>query len=395
MRNCPICGEELSKDSKYCPGCGSPVQNIGSRTEPTTLQCTCKKCGGTMNYDREQSILLCPFCGAKEIVIEDEDITIARIRSDAYKEIELKKLEQQGRQKKNVQRRSVGRMKGGCFGAVVLGLSVLCFLLGFAASISEDYLCGFIAIVQGILFLLAWLLMTGRTKKPKVRYTIPLIVALILIIPFCAAVTNSSSGYRDHAPDTPYSWPSGSIADVIPQPDSEYGTLYYQSQDSMSLDVSMESIEAFREYVNECKDFGFMVDVESGNNRFAAYNEEGYHVDLYYFESENYMSISLDAPISMTTFRWPTSEVAQTIPAPKSDYGQIVWENNSGFSIYVGKTTEEEFEEYCAACMDAGYTENYSKGKGYLNAEDENGNSLSIYYEGNKTMKIHLSAADD
>lgn len=393
MMNCPICGEKLSQDSKYCPGCGSPVQKIGDRNKPTTLQCSCKNCGGTMNYDQKQSILLCPFCGAKEIVIEDEDITIARIRSDAYKEIELKKLEQQGKQGKTVRGRAGGRKKSGCLGTSILVLCVLCFLLGGAAMISGDSLCGVIALIQGVLFLLAWELMTGRMKKPAIRFTIPLAAGLIMIIPFCIAITESSSGsYR--APDSPYSWPAGSIADVIPQPDGENGTLYYQSEDTMSLDVSMESIEEFREYVNECKDSGFTVDVESGNNRFAAFNEDGYHVDLYYYESDGYMSISLDAPIKMTTFRWPTSDVAQTIPAPKSDYGLVSWENNSGFSMYVGKTTEEDFEEYCSACMDAGYTEEYSKGKGYLNAEDKNGNSLSIYYEGNHTMRIHLDAAD-
>lgn len=393
--NCPICGKELSQNSKFCPGCGNPVQKIGDRTKPTTLQCTCKNCGGTMNYDPEQSILLCPFCGAKEVVIEDEDITIARIRSDAYKEIELKKLEQQRHQGKGGPLPGGNRKKSGCLGLMVLVMSIMCFLLGLAATVSEDYLCGVIAIIQGILFLYAWLLMTRLVKKPAVKVWIPLAAGLILIIPFCAAIMNSSSGYSDNAPDSPYDWPSGGIADVIPQPNGENGTVYYQSEDSMSLDVSMEGITEFREYVTACKDSGFTVDVEGGNNHFAAYNEEGYHLDLYYYESQEYVSISLDAPIKMTTFRWPSSDIAQTIPAPESDYGQIVWENNSGFSIYVGNTTPEAFETYCSDCMDAGYMENYSRGQGYLNAEDENGNELSIYYEGNKTMRIHLRSADE
>lgn len=348
-----------------------------------------------MNYDKEQSILLCPFCGAKEIVIEDEDITIARIRSNAYKEVELKKLEHQKRHGKNAMLAGGGTVKSGCFGAVILLISILCFLLGFAGCIAEDFSAGIIAIFQGILFLFAWLLMTGRIKNSKVRFWIPLAVGLFMIIPFCAVISGSSSGYRNHAPDSPYVWPSGSIADVIPQPDGENGTLYYQSEDSLSLDVSMGGISEFREYVNACKDKGFTVDVDSANNRFAAYNEEGYHLDLYYYESEDYLSISLDAPIKMTTFRWPTSEIGQTVPAPASDYGQIVWENNTGFSIYVGNTTEEEFEDYCSACMDAGYSENYSRGNGYFSAEDENGNELSISYEGNKTMRIHVYSYDE
>ena len=393
--NCPICGKELSQNAKFCPGCGNSVQRIGDRNKPTTLQCTCKKCGAEMNYDPEQSILLCPFCGAKEIVIEDEDITIARIRSNAYKEIELKKLEQQKQSGLFGFRTGKSTKKSGCLGLMTLLMSIMCFMLGLAASVAEDYLCGVIAIVQGILFLYAWLLMKGIVKKPAVRFWIPLAAGLILIIPFCAAITAGSSGYSDHAPESPYDWPAGGIADVIPQPEGEFGTLYYQSEDSMSLDVSMEGITEFRDYVNACKDAGFTVDVESGNTHFTAYNEEGYHLDLYYFESEKYVSISLDAPIKMSTFRWPSSELAQTIPEPVSDYGQISWENNDGFNIIVGNTTEEEFEAYCSDCIDAGYVENYSRGPGYLNAEDENGNELSVYYEGNKTMRIHLQSPDE
>ena len=37
------------------------------------------------------------------------------------------------------------------------------------------------------------------------------------------------------------------------------------------------------------------------------------------YESEDYMSISLDAPIKMTTFRWPTSEIGQTVPEEEGD----------------------------------------------------------------------------
>ena len=162
-----------------------------------------------MNYDPEQSILLCPFCGAKEIVIEDEDITIARIRSDAYKEIELKKLEHQRRQGRNTMQAGGGRVKSGCFGIAILVIGILCFLLGLAGCLAEDFLAGSIAIIQGILFFFAWLLMTGRIQKAKLKFWVPLVAALILIIPFCIVISETSSGYRNSAPDTPYDSAAG------------------------------------------------------------------------------------------------------------------------------------------------------------------------------------------
>lgn len=396
MIKCPICGEELEIDAKYCSGCGNPVQKIGSRQHPTTLECTCKNCGGTMNYEPDQSVLLCPFCGAKQIVIEDEDITIARIRSEAYKEVELKKIEQKAKEKKRKNPGFQGSKKiKALLSVFLLFMTAICAILGLGATAAGDTLYGVIASIQAVLFFLSWLLMMQLIRRPAIRFTWPMTAALILIIPFMIALMTIGTGpYRNVAPDSPYEWPVGSIADVIPQPDGEYGTIYYESEETLNMDVSMGSISDFRSYVNECKEAGYTVDVSSGNNSFAAYNEEGYHLDLYYYESENYMSLTADAPIKMGKLYWPTSEIAKTLPLPESDYGLISWENSSGFDIYVGNTTEEDFDAYCKACMEAGYSEDYYKGKGYLNAHDENDNSLSIYYEGNKTMRIHLYAAD-
>lgn len=393
---CPICGEQISRNDKFCPGCGNPVQSLKSKGKPVTLQCNCKNCGGMMNFDQKKSILLCPFCGAKEIVIEDEDITIQRIKSQAYKEVELKKLEQEERQKQEKEASTKARKYSrGCLGIGTLVCCIFAFLMGLAATISEDYLSGTIAIVQGVLFLYSWLVGRNAIKKSRVKYTVPLIIALILVIPFCATLVHETDSTRDRAPEESYAWPVGTIADAIPEPDGELGTIYHQSDDSFSMDVSMAASSDFAAYVNACKEKGFSIDVKSSERSFNAYNEEGYRLDLYYFDSYDYMSISLDAPIKMSTLHWPNSDLAQTIPVPKSNLGYVVWENSDGFDIYVGDTSEDDFTEYISACQDAGYDVNYYKGNGYFNADDENGNSLSVYYEGNKTMQIHLYRADD
>ena len=72
-------------------------------------------------------------------------------------------------------------MKSGCFGIAILVIGILCFLLGLAGCLAEDFLAGSIAIIQGILFFFAWLLMTGRIQKAKLKFWVPLVAALILI----------------------------------------------------------------------------------------------------------------------------------------------------------------------------------------------------------------------
>lgn len=58
-----------------------------------TISLKCKECGGVLEVDADREVLSCPYCGSKELFLESDEVKIERIRSKAYTDVELKKLE--------------------------------------------------------------------------------------------------------------------------------------------------------------------------------------------------------------------------------------------------------------------------------------------------------------
>lgn len=69
--------------------------------EIKTVTIRCEHCGGTMTVDdSNSSVLMCPYCGSKELMRESDKVKIVKIQSDTQREIELKKLELENRERK-------------------------------------------------------------------------------------------------------------------------------------------------------------------------------------------------------------------------------------------------------------------------------------------------------
>ena len=69
--------------------------------ENTTVLIRCEHCGGTMTVDdNNSSVLMCPYCGSKELMRESDSVKIEKIKNETQKEIELKKLEFEERERK-------------------------------------------------------------------------------------------------------------------------------------------------------------------------------------------------------------------------------------------------------------------------------------------------------
>ena len=91
---CTECGSEIADTSKFCPKCGAKVDIVES---PKTLQLKCQSCGGVMNVLEDSPVLFCQFCGSKELIRESDDVTIQRIKSKTFKEVEIEKLKHEER----------------------------------------------------------------------------------------------------------------------------------------------------------------------------------------------------------------------------------------------------------------------------------------------------------
>lgn len=87
---CMRCGTKLPDGAKFCFSCGASANGTRTPTQSiNSVQLRCKSCNGVMDVDEDRPILMCPFCGSKEIILEGDKVTIQRIKSKAYRDVEL------------------------------------------------------------------------------------------------------------------------------------------------------------------------------------------------------------------------------------------------------------------------------------------------------------------
>ena len=87
-------------------------------------------------------------------------------------------------------------------------------------------------------------------------------------------------------------------------------------------------------------------------------------------------------------FRWPRSAIAQALPTPKSTFGNINWEDASGFYVEVGNTSNEDFNAYIDECWERGFTLEYNKGNDFFWADHQDGYHVDIRHDGANIMTI-------
>lgn len=116
---------------------------------------------------------------------------------------------------------------------------------------------------------------------------------------------NGSNAYGE------LTWPDSEIAQLIPIPESNYGSVDWEASYGFVIYVAQTSIESFNKYVDSCKECGFTVDYRAGDDYYYADNEDGYSLDLKY-EDGDVMFIRLDEPDNDTTETSETTEPTES-----------------------------------------------------------------------------------
>lgn len=102
------------------------------------------------------------------------------------------------------------------------------------------------------------------------------------------------------------------------------------------------------------------------------------------------------ASVELSEIQWPFSDLAELLPAPESDLGNIEWDDSDSFYVVIGNTAKEDFSAYANACMDNGFDVDYSKGSEYFYAYNAEGYNLSVTYSPeSETMNISLYAPNE
>lgn len=395
---CPKCKNEIHDTAKFCSYCGSAIER-STGSKPSTIQLICKNCHGVMTVEEGKNIMYCPYCGAAEMVIDSDEVAKEKIRSKTYKDVELNKqkiekeveIERLRHEKemaeRELQRENIRDFKKSKLRKWVILFAIVCGAIAFFRFRNGDYLGAFIPGVQMVLFLISWLLGTGTIRrKSHGLHRVFALLGFLLIIPFFS---------WDLKTVPKYTWPTSGLATMLPKPESKYGEIHTDDDDDFWIDVTKYSQDQYRKYIEKCKEAGFTIDQETSSTGYDAFNSDGAKLSIDYYNYNDKMRIMVDAPQKMGTFKWPDSDLGKILPVPDSDYGEISWENSSGFFIIVGNTTVEQTQEYGLRCRDAGFDVDYSKGDTYYQADNKDGYHVSVFYSGFNTMHIRLDAPDN
>lgn len=236
-----------------------------------------------------------------------------------------------------------------------------------------------------------------QTEKPKKKHTglkvIGIIVAIFVLMGLIGSCSTSCS---KQAENTKYDWPTGSLAQMIPSMNKKCKSIS-ESENSLHITVvDGISKKDYDTYVSECKERGFTIDAEETNDDFEAYNPEGYQVRVSFSDfNGKEVDIYLDAPKADGTLVWPTTGLATKLPNPGKIKGDIAVDSASQFTAYVGEMDKATYDAYVEQCVAAGFNVNYDKNKTWYDADNQQGDSLRVEYEGFNTIYISLYAAKD
>lgn len=229
---------------------------------------------------------------------------------------------------------------------------------------------------------------TKKKKKPIYKRWWFYVIVVIAAI----AVISSISGNKSEK----IKWDDIILSEQLPEPPKKNGKINDNTAEALSVEIYKISDKQFNNYVEACKVKGFTVDSESDySSSYDAYNAAGYKLSLGYYGSRDQMEIELEKPIEMSAITWPTSKAGKQLPAPKSTTGKFSYENDDGFSVYIGNTSKDDYNSYVKACSDKGFTVNYNKDDNFYDADNNAGWHVSIKYEGNNIMSIDIDAPSE
>lgn len=225
----------------------------------------------------------------------------------------------------------------------------------------------------------------AKNKKPFFKRWWFILLVLILVLVMISVI----NGNRKEK----FNWNEMELCDQLPEPESNVGMVIDNDSEHLSLSVEKISKGDYNAYIEECQSMGYTVESEKTEDSYTAFNKEGYSLELSYFEET--MDIDLDAPIEMGTLSWPKSEIAGLLPLPKSAVGKVSVDTSDGCYIYVGKTSIDDFNAYIDKCAEQGFFVGYTREDEFYNAQDKNGNELSLSYEGNHVMTVDITKSDE
>lgn len=389
--NCIHCQSEIKEGQKFCPNCGkSPTDAV--------VRLNCHSCGAVLTADPGQEMMICPYCGSKQLFRESNELKIAKLNADTEKEklrLQNERFRLQSEKEEKAGLRAAAEKYRKSFSKHWTVICIIISLLMAIVSISDGRPdAAVIAFIQAALFFVSWLfgMQIIPEKRPYLR-RIPAIIAYILIIPFFLS-WDSLPNMSVLGTDT---WPEKGIVTRIPQPEGKnYAYRSMRSEvTSFRTDVYNIDTDGAQEYIAQCKEMGFVQDPNLEGSTFDGFDADGYELTIIYYSSLKEMSLYLYAPETLSALTWTVNLDFAQVPVPESQTGYIHWEYGTRYYVTVGETDYEAYNAYVKKCLDAGFDQLITRTQTRFEGYSAEGDHLRVEYIGLDRMNIEIQKKKD
>ena len=175
-----------------------------------------------------------------------------------------------------------------------------------------------------------------------------------------------------------YKWPSSGICSNLPVPEINDGKIIYDDETEFEIELYNVDESEFEDYINQCRDKGFTIGVEKTHIDFTAYNIDEFYIRVVFYDDDQSLTVTLEAPMLMSEIQWPENSLVKKIPKPESSVGNIYQDGSDVFIVYIDNVSDSAYEEYVDACIDAGFTKNYNRDDTKYYADNIWGNHLVV-----------------
>ena len=379
---CPNCGKQISDTARFCDGCGHALRKSSSGVQ--RIQMRCRNCDGIMTAQEGNTVLICPYCGSKELITDSNDVALEKIRI----------REEERRTAKLEEEEAVRSFESSAFRRVLIIFAILSSIFALLGFTEHYTICGIIGLVQTALNLLAWLIGMHTIKARRRNLPRALFLAgIMLILPYLILFGSESTSPRRNYTD--YKWEDSALAKKLPTPPSEKISVVISSDTLFSSDVYKVNASEYSNYVLACQEAGFAQDAEKDAYDYKAFLEDGTSLELGYYEYANQMNIRISAPLALEEMVWPSSPLADLLPRPDYRTGLLSGETTDSLRLYVGETSRSKYAQYVQSCLESGFNIDYSRDSTYYYGNNKDGFRLTVAYYGFNIMEIHLFAPID
>lgn len=404
---CVKCGAALPDGANFCPGCGKRIKRIAPNYgEIKTVQFRCKGCGHVMEIDPDSPVLRCSVCGSNELIQEDTDVTIERIRSrvkreenQTYRDVQTgwQRVREKEIDAQNIEatyqrnKKEIRSYRGMLIFTILLTFFygiLLCIALALkftaAAAIS----------IVGIVFCLLSILSGYKSiKGGRGLSVVLLILVFMLFFPYLyySAEGNEQQKKNEIKAQTMI-WPTTGTAEVLPAPTTNNGHISVNNDVAFSFYLYSLSKDEYHAYINDCIEKSFSIDSEwIGDEHYTAYNNDGYYLQADFIDLDPTQTwIRVDIPEEMKEISWPSTDMVNLLPKPEATIGSIETNREASFSVIVGDTTKEQYSQYVDSCIAAGFDKDYSRGNESFYGDHKKGYHLTVSYQGFNTIRITI-----